>query len=263
MNLNNINISSSTNIRFDNLLKAFKPTLDLLDELEIRYIIAGGCIRDYFTGTKISDIDIFTTNKEQALKILDKFSELNATIILNNDQVTKLVYNGVEYDIIKLHFPDTETLIKDFDFTVCQFAIDHTHTFYYTEEAFVDLTKRQLMVYDLHYPEASMLRVRKYLDKGFKICHEELTKIIFSIQNKAIKSIDNKAALTDINIHPITIREYIPYIKENKFGNIKNFQTNRSVITLDELDNLGFDIEHLENIEEETNNQQYRFYGID
>lgn len=242
------------NIRFENLLLFFKPTIDLLSSINVEYMIGGGCIRDYFTSTKITDIDIFTPNRYNQLMILSFFLNNGAEIILNNDKVVKLKYNNITYDIIKMNFDNPTTLLNSFDFTVCQFCIDYNLCFYYSEESFIDLSKRQLMISNLPYPESTMLRVNKYNNKGFRICNEELTKIINSIKN------------VNVNLHPYNIKTYTSENYSNFENNVKVKNDDNNTFVNDDLINkileeFNFDLNLFNN--ESNESSQYTFYGID
>lgn len=252
--------SSKPDIRFDNLLKKFKPTLEMLGDLNIKFMIGGGCIRDYFTSKKVTDIDIFTTNQYSVRKILRFFADSKAEVILNNHKVTKVILNDITYDIIKLNFDNAVSLIENFDFTVTQFVIDDTHSFYYTREAFVDLAKKQLMLANLPYPESTMLRVIKYMNKGFKICNEEMNKIIFKL--KATGDITN---YDKEKLHPYTIDVYKPtYLPEPVIVNADIHNTiHNQTIEINEgyLESIGFVIDYENTFS--NNEDDYEHYGID
>lgn len=208
------------NVRFENLFKTFLPITNILDELDVKYFIAGGCIKDYFRNQSPKDIDIFFKTQEDLETVLKHFANQDSEIVVNNDKVVKIKHKDSIYDLIKMLYPDVITLLESFDFTIAQFAITSDKEFFYTEEAFQDLTKRQLMLNSLPYPESTMIRVRKYMNNGFNICHEELNKIIFAIRNRGVSMLENNlkfdfdntlAATTlkqDIEFHQTTIRKY-------------------------------------------------------
>lgn len=248
------------NIRFENLLKHFDNLIiKELNELDIHFYIAGGCIRDYFMSKRTSDIDLFFTREKDFRTVLEHFIRNEVEIILNNDKVVKLRYKDVIFDLVKMLFANEEKLLNSFDFTVTQFAISENLAFYYTEEAFQDLVKKQLMLNNLQYPESTMKRVRKYMMKGFNICHEEIDKIILAIRDK--HKVKNIFELESINFHKTTFRTY----KSDHLTGMDKvdvmFKHHSSVfVSNDDIEDLGG---FVMNPDDEEINSSYNFYGID
>lgn len=239
--INTIN-SDKPNIRFENMFKRFNNILKDLDNLSINYMIAGGCFKDYFLNVQFKDIDIFFTNSSSYIKAFNYFiNELGYNVIFENEKVIKIEKNNVKVDLVKKHFKDPYDLLKSFDFTITQFCIDQNHIFYYNPDAFIDLSKKQLMLVNLLYPKSTMIRVNKYLGKGFKICNEELSKIINKIEDNSIIP----------NFCSTNIIEYKNNFKQTNYNDIYNDITTETFV---EDDNIKLDIDEL---------SHYNFYGID
>lgn len=261
------------NIRFENLFRTFSPIIEMLKDEGLHFFIVGGCIKDFFRVRKNNDIDLIFKSEKDIIKALEFFALNGATIILNNDKVIKLNYHDKVYDIIKMVYQTPTQIIESFDFTITQFVIDSLYTFYYTEEAFQDLSKRQLMLNALPFPESTMLRVNKYLNSGFKICNEELTKIIFAIRDKN-KNKDDLASLFETSIfNKVTQRKYTSKLFDAYEFEYVETNNDKSVahITIDDLEDFGFNIvistlNNTYSLSDESNNDNsapYEFFGID
>ena len=185
-------------VQLENCIKYFsKQILDELKEVCITWV-GGGCVRDYFSVGKLtSDIDLYFTCEEDYLKckkyfveqnfvtvskeedgktIVTKFPKQKAKIIFENDNVTKIIYKGRPYDLVRKYFPSASETIKEFDFTVCCAAVD-IHNVYTHETFFIDLAKRQLMINKLPFPLSTMWRMQKYIQKGYYMCSGEMLKL--------------------------------------------------------------------------------------
>ena len=185
-------------IQIDNCVKYFSNLiLDELKEICITWV-GGGCVRDYFSVGKLtSGIDLFFNCEEDYLKakkyfveqyfinktkeedgktIITQTPKKKAKVIFENDNVTKIIYNGRPYDLVRKFFPSPEETIKKFDFTVCCAAVD-IHKVYTHDTFFIDLAKRQLMINELPFPLSTMWRMQKYIQKGYFMCSGEMLKL--------------------------------------------------------------------------------------
>lgn len=185
-------------VQLENCVKYFSKTiLDELKEVCITWV-GGGCVRDYFSVGKLtSDIDLYFTCEEDYLKckkyfveqntvtvskeedgktIVTKFPKQKAKVIFENDNVTKIIYKGRPYDLVRKYFPSASETIKEFDFTVCCASVD-IHNVYTHETFFIDLAKRQLMINKLPFPLSTMWRMQKYIQKGYYMCSGEMLKL--------------------------------------------------------------------------------------
>lgn len=185
-------------LQFENCVKYFsKQILAELKDVCITWV-SGGCVRDYFSiGKLTSDIDLYFTCEEDYTKckkylveqsmvtitkeedgktIVNKYPKSKAKVVFENDNVTKVIYKGRPYDLVRKYFPSASETIKEFDFTVCCAAVD-IHNIYTHETFFIDLAKRQLMINKLPFPLSTMWRMQKYIQKGFYMCSGEMLKL--------------------------------------------------------------------------------------
>lgn len=170
-------------IQFENAVKKYNGIiLGELKKAEIKCWIAGGALRDYFMGIPIkTDYDIFFPNETEYEKARTYFNNKNAEIKWESDNGMKIKYNNKIYDLVKIFFPDPQTSIEAFDFTVCMIAIDNDKV-YHGETTFIDLAKRQLIINKITYPASTLSRAFRYYKKGFTMCLGEMKRLIKNIQ---------------------------------------------------------------------------------
>jgi len=160
-----------------------KLILNELKEVNINCWIAGGALRDYFSGVKINtDYDLFFPNEIEFEKAKVYFKSKESTIKWESDNGMKIVYNDKTFDLVKKFFPTPKETIDAFDFTVSMFAVD-TENVYYGETTFIDLSKRQLIINKITYPASTMSRAFRYYKKGFSMCLGEMKKLVIAIQD--------------------------------------------------------------------------------
>lgn len=192
--------------------------------------VAGGCVRDYFSiGKLTSDIDIFFPSEEDYKKakaylcesktrnvtrtepasnpeaddkiIIEVIDKELATVLFENDNVTKVKYRSRHFDLCRKYFPSPELSIAEFDFTVSCAAVDlgkvYTH-----DSFFIDLAKRQLMINKLPFPLSTMWRMQKYIKKGFYMCSGEMMKLSKAIG--ALQTNTEEGEKANIELQPMS-----------------------------------------------------------
>jgi len=159
-----------------------KLILSELKECGINCWLAGGALRDYFSGRPVTtDYDIFFPSEKEYEKCSTYFKAKEAEVLWESDNGMKVQYSGKKYDLVKKFFPSPQATIDEFDFTVSMFAID-SEKVYYGESTFIDLAKKQLMLNKLPFPASTMSRAFRYYKKGFTMCAGEMKKLVEAIQ---------------------------------------------------------------------------------
>lgn len=171
-------------IQLDNAVLRYKKViLDELHEAGVKTWIAGGALRDYFMGIRITtDYDLFFSNEIEYEKAKVFFKTKKSIIKWESDNGMKIKYNGRTYDLVKKFFNNPQDTIDAFDFTVSMFAVDLDKV-YFGETTFIDLAKKQLMINKITYPASTMSRAFRYYKKGFTMCQGEMKKLVESIQD--------------------------------------------------------------------------------
>jgi hypothetical protein len=171
-------------IQFENAVKRYNNIiLDELKNVDIKCWLAGGALRDYFMGVVIkTDYDIFFPNETEYDKAKAFFKEVDAEIKWESDNGMKIKYKKRTFDLIKKFFPDPQSTIDAFDFTVSMFAVDNERI-YHGETTFIDLAKRQLMINKITYPASTLSRAFRYYKKGFMMCQGQMKLLIEAVQD--------------------------------------------------------------------------------
>ena len=170
-------------IQLDNAVERYgKIILTELKEAGIKTWLAGGAVRDYFMGVKITtDYDLFFPSELEYEKAKTFFKAKESQIKWESENGMKVSYKGKTYDLVKKYFDSPQITIDAFDFTVSMFAVDYEKV-YYGESTFIDLSKRQLMINKITYPASTMSRAFRYYKKGFTMCQGEMKKMVEAIQ---------------------------------------------------------------------------------
>jgi hypothetical protein len=166
-------------------------------------IIAGGCFKDIFTGSRIKDIDTFFKDE-------DHMTQAVATLAANKQYVPayespkvtafKNSDTGITIELIKSVYGSALDILKGFDFTVAKFAYFQIGSEYwcvYHHDYFEHLTQRRLVVDDqMLFPVSTFERMLRYAGKGYHSCRDTKVKVVEAIN--ALQEIpDISASLYD------------------------------------------------------------------
>lgn len=186
-----------------------KDVRDLLSQNAPKLIIGGGFIRAIIAGEQPSDIDIFSDTRDSAKKAADALCAVRkgSRVITTDNAVTVLATDKLPVQFItRWTFDKPEDVIASFDFTVCQAAFWHAGPRGIWKGAvgdrfYTDLASRRLVYTQPVREEAaggSMLRVMKYVRRGYNIQQASLAQIMARVA----------AASTFDRRRPKTEREY-------------------------------------------------------
>lgn len=164
---------------------------------DVRYFIqenpvylAGGFIRSVLNNEEIQDIDLFTGDsiKSSTLAVkldadyhYDVTSTGNAYTVHHGDLPVQFIHRWT--------FDNPYALISSFDFTIAQAAIWFENGEWQSIacSSFYDDIQDKRLVYTFPYreeePGGSLLRVRKFLKRGYDISPENLAKVIARLMN--------------------------------------------------------------------------------
>jgi hypothetical protein len=160
--------------------------------------IAGGAILSRVTKQPVNDYDIYPKSKEAIEDIVYRLVEDNSCFVVNvSDRAITFKSNDIKSDkgeraIIQVMTFDTfetpEKIFNKFDFTVCMGAYDYdTKEFIFHDDFFPDVASKTLRFnWNTSFPLASMLRVQKYVNRGYVIPKSEMTKIGLAVVNKGM-----------------------------------------------------------------------------
>lgn len=146
--------------------------------------VAGGAVRDFFAGRKVSsDVDIFFRNRDAYEFAKARMtSDKELPIIFSSEQTLVTVRNKHKIQLVGSHFFDSPAMtISEFDFTVCSAAVDAERV-YMHETFLMDLAGRHLVINKLTYPLSTLQRLQKYILKGFTACNGTFLDLARALQ---------------------------------------------------------------------------------
>lgn len=167
-----------------------KDVRDLV--LENKLIIGGGYIRAKIAREKPSDIDLFGTSIEVLQECARQLaSDRQARLYKTDNAITVLTVGRIPIQFItKWLYTDAQKLIESFDFTIAQACIhpsDGQWVSVCADEFYADLAAKRL-VYTRpireEAPGGSIMRVRKFLARGYWIQSDALAGVIARLVNK-------------------------------------------------------------------------------
>lgn len=201
---------------------------DLCDEdgkaPDINFFIAGGAILSTFTKTEINDYDLYFYTEED-FKNFNNCINNCASKILETDRSITYVRSGQVFQLCKV-FGTPQEIFNKFDFTVCMAALPcaigenglETKEFVFSETFLSDVMSKSLIFNEKTlYPLNSLVRLKKYLNKGYEINSVNMMKMALAVNILKIETVkDLKEQLIGISEEVSdTIRNYLSAYKDD------------------------------------------------
>ena len=134
--------------------------------------VAGGFFKDYFSGKKPKDIDLYFKDSESASMTEKAIANSGATKIFVSESVTRYKNKLITIDVVTKLFGTPEEIIAEFDFTICKFAVyrqGNNFMAIYHKDFFLDLHAKKVSAKDtpMKYPVSSLKRLLRYCQYGY------------------------------------------------------------------------------------------------
>lgn len=159
------------------------------------FFLGGGFIRETIAGGQVQDIDVFGQTKGQLLDAVDLFAKMRQVKAHATDNaITVLSPPRLPVQFItRWVFSEAEPLVKSFDFTVCQAVVwfqkgsPGQWMSMASDGFYPDLAARRLVYTAPEREEeagGSMMRVRKFLGRGYNIQATSLGAVMARVVSK-------------------------------------------------------------------------------
>lgn len=162
-----------------------------------RWFVAGGAVRAIIDRGKISDIDLFATHRlvesiEFGLPQPDIKLQTSDIAPLLRANGCRIVFtcpegllqtwkhrNGLKIQLILEVMGTPRSVISQFDFTACQFAMIDPYSLITPSSTNVwDAARKRLKIAQVSFPNATLRRVDKYIRHGYKLESSEMHNLI-------------------------------------------------------------------------------------
>lgn len=200
-----VDISGICEKCFDNSTFNLEEGLDVLDDgilslLGGGVVLAGGALRALVNPSEeISDYDLFVLDQGIIPKLKPVLEGLEYKLCFECPKGQLYTYKnleGTKVQIInKRAYKDCEDLIASFDITACCAAYDG-NTFYTNDRFVFDNLNKLINLNKVEYPNATLRRIVKYSNKGFKLSNAACTTFTTTV-NGMILTEDNSEFYID------------------------------------------------------------------
>lgn len=202
-------------------------------------IIAGGAVLSNFTHQEVKDVDVYFRSKESMINAFIELTRDWNSIYLGHtdksitlkDRESNMIIQFICFDF----FENAEAVFDAFDFTVCMAAIElgDEPELVMHPQFLSDVASRTLHFNaNTKYPYISLVRTRKYKERGYKIGKGNLLSIAIACSNSPIKSWEEAKEqlggvygyVIDLEIDknsefsPEKLHEVVTRIKDQKFA---------------------------------------------
>lgn len=190
-----VDISGICEKCFDNSTFNLEEDLDVLDDgilslLGGGVVLAGGALRALVDPSEeISDYDLFVLDQGIIPKLKSSLEHLEYNLCFECPKGQLYTYKnseGAKVQIInKRAYKDCEDMIASFDITACCAAYDGE--VFYTNDRFVfDNLNKVINLNKVEYPNATLRRIVKYSNKGFKLSNAAITTFTSTVNSMTL-----------------------------------------------------------------------------
>lgn len=154
------------------------------DNIKNKITIAGGACRSWVIGQKPNDYDLYFTDATTR----QFFSE---NLVSDMTQRQNRVFRFESYqadqrfarkwDFVNWIYPSNADILRTFDLTICMCAISY-HEVTYHDDFFRDLASKSINFYNLQTPLNALLRLQKYIQRGYEADPSQLELLAEAIQ---------------------------------------------------------------------------------
>ena len=141
---------------------------------------AGGAHRLYFDHQKVSDIDLFFRHNlaAKAVEVELEGREYKTIFKCPEGKLTTMAKKGIKVQLItEFFYSSTEELIDSFDITACRYSYDGKRMSLFYSAA-RDAAHRKIRLNIVTHPSATMKRIAKYVEKGYKLDNQAVDHFI-------------------------------------------------------------------------------------
>ena len=163
-------------------------------------VIAGGFIRAFYAGEVAADLDLYFETEDNYTDALDIFDGTDWKEVFKTDKAVTYKRKDKKTQAIAYYFGNSETIITNFDYTVCaaaltlnvEYIVEHedrepvvTGKLLLHKDFFEHLAGR-ILVYTggSPLPLSSLKRAFKYIKRGYNICDENIIAIAEAINER-------------------------------------------------------------------------------
>lgn len=171
----------------NNLARFF--TLQLLSD---KVWLAGGALRAALNSEHISDYDLFFANSYEAARVEVELEALKAEVVFKCPQgkLTTMKLDGMKIQLItEFWYNDMDELIDSFDITACRFASDGK-AMVTRYSSIRDAYNLEINLHKIDFPVATMKRIAKYVEKGYKLTTKAAIKFVETV--RAAETLDDR-----------------------------------------------------------------------
>lgn len=219
-------------------------------------IIAGGAITSIFSGSEINDYDIYFRTKKDIITFIrnafcnegdendenevyplseEDFLDIGMYEFVCVNQTSRSItftHNGLNIQLIHFDYYNTAyDIFENYDFHINMGAYDFKLNQFVLHDDFLTSIAGRRLTFNTgtRYPIMSMLRISKYLDRGYNISKKEMFKVGLAIANLNIDSWDT---LED------QLSGFYGIDVSNMFDRTQPFSIDSAIVMIDKLQDV-------------------------
>jgi hypothetical protein len=155
---------------------------------EHKVILAGGALERLANNDKVNDLDLYFRSKHSVYSFLQSLMGQDyrcickgpRSLIFKNSKHENVIINAITFK----YFKDANEVISYFDYDCCKCALDFSTNELITSPNFWSSTQMKVLSYTGSlYPVGALLRMQKYVKRGYTPDYSTILKLFRDIKN--------------------------------------------------------------------------------
>jgi hypothetical protein len=165
-----------------------KYLMELSEDYDL--FIAGGAITSICTNREVNDFDVYIKRGCDLFSLLKDIC-CNSTILSATSKSLFVCHSGININFIFLDVYDkAEEIFETFDYTCVMGAYDMRTEELFLHEDFLLHNSQRILMFNpkTSFPIMSAIRIKKYVDRGYKISKNEFLRVMLTCSKLNISS---------------------------------------------------------------------------
>ncbi len=189
--------------------------------------LAGGALTSRYTAKPVNDYDLYPKSVDDRAALIEALFDDGYYNYHSSDRALTFVADGIHPIQVMIFdvFPTADVIFDFFDFTINMAAIDLDTEEVILHDDFLTHNSQRYLHFNpaTKFPYASMMRVKKYQERGYSISQGQTLKILKACANSPITSWENlKSQMGGIYGDSIDISDDLEFNDENVFNVLDN-----------------------------------------
>jgi len=168
----------------DNLLETITDE-KIREIIKTKSFVTGGCIPSMIIGEWVNDYDFYFIDPDSAQEVKDYYSSSHPEFVSDRFKINLITENSVnlsdKIQLVTKFTGEPEKIVKSFDWKHIKSYYIYPDKIIFSDDVYRLICEKELIYTGSKFPLSTLLRVRKYIKKGWTISTASMTHVVMDI----------------------------------------------------------------------------------